>query len=153
MPRTTRLLIVCATLAGAAFAASAAMAQNSGCADGQEILAKRRGLIERLNTLNKNKKMDPRSACKTFGDLVSNGNTAIKWMETNKDWCQVPANLIDGMKADNDRATKFRTQACQAASKVAEMERRAKQQQQSGGGGLLGGDGLTGTMRMPKGAL
>jgi hypothetical protein len=121
--------------------------------EGQEILSKRQGLIQRLNEMNKNKKMDPRSACKTFGDLVANGNTAIKWMETNKDWCQVPPNLIDGMKADNERATKFRGQACDAARKVAEMERRAKQQQQSGGSGLLGGDGLTGTMRIPRGAL
>jgi hypothetical protein len=149
-----RLAIRCTVLSGLVIAAPAALAQSNVCAEGPAILEKRRALIERINALGKNKRPDPQAACRTFGELVTNGSTAMKWIETNGDWCQVPGNLREGIKADHERATKFRAQACDAAKKVADMERRARQQQQGGGGGgLLGGDGLTGPMRMPQGAL
>jgi hypothetical protein len=150
-----RLALACTVLSGLVVVAPSPALANV-CQEGPELLNKRRELIERLNNLNKgNKKQQvhPNVACKAFGELVSNGSSALKWMEANGDWCQVPANLREGMKADHERATKIRAQACDAANKLAAMERRARQQQQSGGGGLLGGDGLTGPARLPQGAL
>jgi hypothetical protein len=156
MPRyATRFLLVCAALSGAVVTAPSVALANV-CQEGPELLNQRRALIEKLNNLNKggkNKQVHPSVACKALSELVTNGSAAMKWIESNGDWCQAPPNLKEGMKADHERATKIRTQACDAAKKVAEMERRAKQQQQSGGSGLLGGDGLTGTMRVPRGAL
>jgi hypothetical protein len=49
----------------------------------------------------------------------------------------------------------LRTQACEAAAKIAEMEKQARAQQQGGGGGggLLGGNTLSGEYKIPRGAL
>ena len=156
MPRhATRFLLVCAALVGAVVAAPSAALANV-CQEGPEILKKRQTLIGKLNELGKggkNKQVHPSIVCKAFGELATNGSEALKWIEVNGDWCQAPPSLKEGMKADHERVTKMRAQACDAAKKFAEMERRAKQQQQSGGSGLLGGDGLTGTMRVPRGAL
>ncbi len=152
------LATACILLSGLVVGAPAAQAQAAGvCQEGPTLLEKRRALIARLNDLGKGKKqVHPNVACKAFGELVSNGTATIKWLETNGDWCQAPGGLRDGMKADHERALKIRGQACDAAKKLADMERKAKQQQQSGGpgtGGLLGGDGLTGPVRLPRGAL
>ena len=95
--------------------------------------------------------MDPKTACSMFGSLVNNGATAVKWLETNKDWCQVPDRSSKSSSKDHARALEMRGKACKAAAQQAAMEKRAKE----GGGssGLLGGDGLTGSFRMPQGAL
>ena len=77
-------------------------------------------------------------------------------MTANKDWCQVPDQLIQSFSEDHKRSQQFKGQACGAAAKMAEMEKRAKQQaqqqQQGGPAGKMGG-GLTGTLSVPKGAL
>lgn len=153
--RAVRSALAGAVLSGALLSTLPAAAQSAVCQQGPELLGKRRALIERLNVMGKSKKMDANVACKNFSELVSNGNATLKWMEANGDWCQVPQNLREGMKADNERASKFKSQACGAANKMAEMAKKARQQQQQGGGGnsLLGGDGLTGPQRMPQGAL
>jgi hypothetical protein len=134
------------TLAGlaagfACLAASPALAQASTC---QEIGKK-------LQALGKAKKgMDPKSACSLFGDLVTNGTTAVKWLEANKDWCQIPDPVVENIKQDHARAVDLRGKACKAAAQQAAMEKKAKE---GGSSGLLGGDGLTGSYRMPQGAL
>ena len=51
------------------------------------------------------------------------------------------------------RSQQFKGQACGAAAKMAEMEKRAKQQAQQGGAAGKMGGGLTGTLSIPKGAL
>ncbi|MBB4040089.1 adenine-specific DNA methylase [Microvirga flocculans] len=136
-----------------------AFAQSSACQEGQKILEERQGLIQQINKLTdggKNKQIDPRAACTIFSKLVVNGNAGQKWMTDNKDWCQIPDQVVEGFTKDHQRSQQFKGQACQAAAKMAEMEKRAKQQaQQAQQGGIAGkmGGGLTGTMSIPKGAL
>ena len=64
--------------------------------------------------------------------------------------------MVEGFSKDHQRSQQFKGQACGAAAKMAEMEKRAKQQAaqqaQQGGPGRMGG-GLTGTLSVPKGAL
>ncbi|HEU6442128.1 MAG TPA: hypothetical protein VFF38_07190 [Microvirga sp.] len=137
------------------FASAPAFAQSSVCQDGQKILLERQSIIKQVNNLTgggKKKQIDPRAACNVFGKLVNNGDAGLKWMTTNKDWCQVPDQVVENFQQDHKRAQTFRTQACGAAAKMAEMEKRAKQQAQQGGPGRIGG-GLTGTLSVPKGAL
>ena len=83
-------------------------------------------------------------------DLVTNGTTAVKWLEANKDWCQIPDPVVENIKQDHARAVDLRGKACKAAAQQAAMEKKAKE---GGSSGLLGGDGLTGSYRMPQGAL
>jgi hypothetical protein len=139
-------------------AAAPAYAQSSDCQQAQKILGERQGLIQKLQSMGgkgKKKQLDPRSACTVFTQLVSNGNTGIKWMDANKDWCQVPDNFVQSFKQDHGNAVEMRGKACAAAAKMAQMEKQAREAQKNGGGGngLLGGGGLTGSYKMPQGAL
>ena len=141
------------------FMSAPASAQSSACQDGQKILQERQGLIQQVNKLTeggKKKQIDPRAACSIFTKLVANGNAGEKWMTENKDWCQIPDQVVENFGQDHKRAQDFKGQACGAAAKMAEMEKRAKQQAQQaqkGGMGNKMGGGLTGTLSVPKGAL
>ncbi|HZW46681.1 MAG TPA: hypothetical protein VFF61_04080 [Microvirga sp.] len=137
------------------FASAPASAQSSACQDGQKILLERQEIIKQVTALTgggKKKQIDPRAACTVFGKLVTNGDAGLKWMTTNKDWCQVPEQVFENFQQDHKRAQTFKGQACGAAAKLAEMEKRAKKQAQQGAPGRIGG-GLTGTLSVPKGAL
>jgi len=137
------------------FASAPASAQSSACQDGQKILLERQEIIKQVTALTgggKKKQIDPRAACTVFGKLVTNGDAGLKWMTTNKDWCQVPDQVFENFQQDHKRAQTFKGQACGAAAKLAEMEKRTKQQAQQGAPGRIGG-GLTGTLSVPKGAL
>jgi hypothetical protein len=153
-----RLTLMAALAAGGIFASAPAFAQSSACVDGQKILVERQEIIKQVSALTgggKKKQIDPRAACTVFGKLVTNGDAGLKWMTTNKDWCQVPDQVLQNFEQDHKRAQTFKGQACGAAAKMAEMEKRAKQQaqqQQQQGGPRMGG-GLTGTLSVPKGAL
>ena len=147
-----------AGLTAAALLATAgpALAQASGCQDGQKFFAERNTLGQQLQkAAGKDKKLDPRTACTVFGKLVSNGESALKWMETNKDWCQIPDQVVENIKQENEKVKGTRAQACKVAAQFNEMEkkaRQAQQQQQQKGGNPFGG-GLTGEYKIPQGAL
>lgn len=133
--------------------AGPAFAQAAGCGDVQKMLLERKSLGERITAAAKGKKqIDARVACTNFGQLVSNGQTLVKWIDTNKDWCSIPDSFAEGIKADHGRAISIRARACTAAAQQAKMEKQARE---GGGqqGGLLGGGGLTGLSKLPQGAL
>lgn len=146
------VLLSSASLFGAV---TPARAQEGVCAKINTFLEDRKALVNRINKLGK--RPDPRNACSLFRNLVSNGDAAIKWLETNKDWCQVPPQFIDGLKADNAKAGEIRTQACRAATQQAAMEKRAREAAQTQNRPpMLGGsegDPVTGRIPVPKGAL
>ena len=143
------------------FATAPAYAQSSACQEGQKILQERQSLVQQINKLTeggKKKQIDPRAACTIFSKLVVNGTAGQKWMTDNKDWCQIPDQVLQNFSQAHKQLQTVKGQACQAAAKMNEMEKKAKQaaaqqQQQGGGRGLLGGGGLTGSYSMPKGAL
>jgi hypothetical protein len=147
-------LAALAGIAGAAglFVSSMPVAaQSSACQELGPQLAERKSLVEAISKLGgKNKKMDAKAACAAFGKLVANGNSTLKWAEANKDWCQIPDQFIQGIKTDHEKVTKIRGQACTAAARQAEMEKKAASGQ---GGGLMGGGGLEGSFKIPQGAL
>jgi hypothetical protein len=147
----------CAALivAGAASGALPAQAQQNTCQQAQTLLGERQALGQQFTkTLTKDKKIDPRAACPVLTKLVANGENTMQWLEGNKDWCQIPDQFAQGLQADHDKVKSLRGQACQAAAKIAQMEKQAKQAQQNGGGGgLLGGNSLTGEYKIPRGAL
>jgi len=146
-----------AFVAGGALLAQvgAAQAQAAGCGDIQKYLGDRKSIASTL-TPAKGKQMDARFACTGFGRLVGNGTSLVKWVDANKDWCQIPDAFVSGIKADHARAIAIRGKACGIAAKVTQMEKRAKEAAASGGGqgsGLLGGGGLEGQSKIPQGAL
>jgi hypothetical protein len=152
--RTPRpqLALAAATLAGAVAGSIPAQAQSAACQELGAHLTERKSLVEAIQKLGggKDKKMDPKAACAAFGKLVANGSTTLKWAETNKDWCQVPDQFIEGIKTDHEKVSKVRGQACSVAAKQAEMEKKAAQ---SGPPGPFGGAGLEQPYKMPQGAM
>lgn len=153
-PRTVAVLTAGFALLGLA-SVTPAFAQAVSCQEIAGTLQERQTLIQRLSALgSKGKKVDPRTACTSFSSLVTNGNKTLKWMEANKDWCQIPDSLVANIKNDHQQAEKLRAQACKVAAQVSEMEKKARSAQGGGGGsGLLGGDGLTGSYKIPQGAM
>jgi hypothetical protein len=131
--------------------AGSAMAQSAACGDIGKQLTARKSIVDRLQKLG-NKNIDPRQACTFFGQLVQNGSVLIKWVDANKEWCQVPDTFAEGIKADHERAQTMRGKACAVAAQVTKAEKRAREAG-PGGGGLLGGNSLEGQYRMPQGAL
>ena len=138
-------------LAALVLAAGEAHAQaNSSCGAIQGQLEQRKAIASSLQAGGK-KKIDAKTACAGFGRLVANGAGILKWLETNKDWCQVPDSFVEGMKNDHAKAQEIRGKACNVAAKMEQMAKQAKSG--GGGGGLLGGGGLTGPTNLPQGAL
>jgi hypothetical protein len=158
----TGFLVAAGAVALSVASAEPAQAQASGCEKAQTFSAERQGIVARLNSSSSSKKkMTPQEACSVLGKLVSNGNTFIAWANTNKDWCQIPDQFVEGLTADNANANKIRGQACNAVKQQAVMIQRARaaqarqaQQKQGGAGSFGGADAVTGgPMRVPPGAL
>ena len=153
MPRTSRLpLPALSLLVGSAMFFCAAPASAQVCQQGAKLIQERQTIIQQLNKAGgKDKKLDPRMACGAFGKLVSNGEESLKWLETNKDWCQIPDQVADNLRQEQTKVKEIRAKACQAAAKFEQMEKQARQQQQQGGNPF--GGGLTGQYKIPQGAL
>ena len=156
-PLALRVALTSALAGFTGLAATPVTAQNAACQEGGKIMNQRQAIVAQLSSLGKNK-IDPRAACPLFGKLVSNGTAALKWMEANKDWCSIPDPFVENFKGDHAKATELRGKACAAAAQVQAIENKARQAQQEGGGaggagGTLGGPGLTGSFKLPQGAL
>jgi hypothetical protein len=144
-------LVIAGLAMAAASSATPALAQAGSCQDITVMLKERQTLIQRIAAMGaKGKKVDARVACTSFTTLVANGTKSVKWMEANKDWCQVPDALIENIRNDHGQAQKLRANACKVAAQVADMEKKAKSGGQTG---LLGGEGLTGSYKIPQGAM
>jgi hypothetical protein len=128
---------------------------NTDCNAIQATLAERKALVGRANAASTSKKkMTPQEACGLFNKLVSNGAAGMKWITANKEWCSIPDSFSVGFKADHEKVTGIRTQICGVAAQATKMEAQARAQAQNGGGGgLLGGPGLSGSFKLPQGAL
>ena len=154
MPRISPLpLPAFALLAGGALLAATAPASAQVCQEGAKLIGERQTIIQQLNKAGgKDKKLDPRMACGAFGKLVNNGEQSLKWLETNKDWCQIPDEVSQNLKQEHEKVKDIRAKACQAAAKFEQMQKQARQQQQQQGGNPFAG-GLTGQYKIPQGAL
>lgn len=136
--------------------AGPAAAQGAACTDLQKTLADRQALIGQANASagTKKVKMTAQQACGLFTKLQVNGQVGLKFIDANKDWCSIPESFSEGFKADHERVTGMRTKICGAAAQQAAMEKKMRAQAaQNQGGGLLGGPGLTGSYKVPQGAL
>jgi len=136
---------------------SPAAAQSAICERIGVLLKQREGIMKRVNGMGK-KNVDPGVACNVFGSLASNGAQTLAFATENKDWCQIPDEFIENLKAGQGQVTKVRAQACNAAKQRTVMEQRARQQAQQaqqGGNSAFGGvDGFSsGPWRIPQGAL
>ncbi len=100
--------------------------------------------VEAINRINAFRKKRPTAsqACSAFTNLVTSESRMVKWMEENKEWCQIPDALIADLKKSSTQSTKARGQACAAAKQEAQ-----------GGAVPRSGAAPRPTVRLPQGAL
>jgi len=128
--------IALATFAFALFAGGGALAQQSCQEDFQKLSVKRMGAIQALNDLGKagKGKMDPTAACAVSKKLVGVEGEMAGYMTKNKEWCNIPDQVLEGFKAAATKTKGFSAQACTAAAKMKEMMDQQREQAANGGG-------------------
>jgi hypothetical protein len=130
---------LCTTLAASA-------AQAGDCnADVAGLTQKRQVFIDKLNVLAKatKGKLDPIASCPTLRGLVVAEGNLLKYLQANKNWCNVPDDAINNLQAADTKSQAFATQACNLAEQV------KKQQQQAASSPTLGVE----AQKLPSGPL
>jgi hypothetical protein len=127
-------------LAGASLLAifvGAGAAHAQSCQEDFAKLTQRRmAQIQALNNLGKagKGKMDPNAACPTAKKLVSIENEMLGYMTKNKEWCNIPDNVVDSFKQAGAKTKNFASQACTVAAKMKQMQQQQREQAANGGG-------------------
>lgn len=120
-----------------AFLAGPGAANAQSCQeDFQKLTQRRMAQIQALNSLGKagKGKMDPNAACPAAKKLVSIENEMLGYMTKNKDWCNIPDNVLDGFKQAGAKTRSFASQACTVAAKMKQMQQQQREQAANGGG-------------------
>lgn len=126
---------------------------GADCNGIQKTLEDRKNLVMKINAGSKSaQKLTAQQACTLFGQLQANGTAGMKWITSNKEWCAIPESFAEGFKADHAKVNGIRTKICGMAAQASKMEAQAREGG-GGGGGLLGGPGLSGSFKLPQGAL
>jgi hypothetical protein len=123
------LLLACVANGGAA--------QAQSCQeDFQKLTERRMAQIQALNALGKagKGKMDPTSACAVSKKLVGVEGEMAGYMTKNKEWCNIPDQVLEGFKTAAAKTKGFSAQACTAAAKMKQMMDQQREQAASGGG-------------------
>jgi hypothetical protein len=147
-------MIAFAAFAAVALEPGSAMAQGSNCAaDFQKLMDPRMALVQRINGFQ-SKRPTPQVACSTLGQLVAADGKLSKWVDENKEWCQIPDTVVEQLKTGAGQAQRARGQACGAAKQQAAAIARARAQARAAQGGGGGGAPPVGSgVRLPQGAL
>jgi hypothetical protein len=58
-------------------------------------------------------KADRKELCTLMNNFVAAETKVVKFLDDNKDWCGVPAQVLTASKASHEKALKFRTAACE----------------------------------------
>ena len=130
--RCAKLLVLVLSLGGVAWAAPS-FAQQSCGEDLQKLAQRREAELTIINNLVKSahgKQIDPTVFCAKSAGLNTAETAMIAYMEKNKDWCQIPDEALDQLKANHAKSVAFSGKACAVAAQIKKM----KEQQAAGGG-------------------
>ena len=141
LSRTTRIAIL---VGAGTLAASAAHAGDCNT-DIAALSAKRQSFITQLNVIAKatKGKLDPVKSCPQLRGLVGAEGQLMKYLESNKNWCNIPDDAVNNLKAAAAKSQTFATQACNIAAQA------KKQQEQASSGPSLGLE----AQKLPAGPL
>lgn len=115
------VLLVAATI-------TADLAQAGDCnTDIAGLSQKRQVFIDKLNVLAKaaKGKLDPVASCPTLRGLVKTEGDLLKYLQANKNWCNVPEDTVANLQAADAKSQSFATQACNLATQVAKQKQQA----------------------------
>lgn len=130
-----------------AFAAAPAAAQSAECEKLAKAFQLRSKTMQEIEGFQKRRPTADK-ACGTFGRLQEQTAAAMSEVEKNGDWCHVPADVLNGLKQQQEQIVEARKGACTAAREQRKAADDARKQGLLGGGDIIGGP-----MRLPQGAL
>ncbi len=95
------------------------------------LMSKRMTEIGALNKISKSGggKLDPVAACPRLRSLAAAEGEVVSYMTKNKDWCNLPDDVVTKMTATHDKTQSFATKACGLVVKMKQMQ--AEQQKQA----------------------
>jgi len=93
-------------------------------ADVAGLMKKRFSVMEKLNTNAKANggKLDPVAGCATLKTLVAADREVLAYFTKNKEWCSIPDDAVENIKADMTKTSGVATQACTAAANMKKMQ-------------------------------
>ena len=107
---------------------AAGAAQAGDCnTDIAGLSQKRQTFIDKLNVLAKASKgkLDPVASCPVLRGLVSAEAQLIKYLDANKNWCNVPDETLGNLKAADAKSQGFATKACEIAAQAKQQQKQA----------------------------
>ena len=116
-----------------------ALAEQDCASDLQKLASRREAALQGINAMvaaSKGHKLDPEAFCTRSRPLNVAEEAMIAYMSKNKDWCQIPDDALNNLKAAHAKSVAFSGKACGVASQIAKMKKQAEQQaqqQQAGG--------------------
>ncbi len=128
---------------------TASFALPDSCNEFQKLSESRGRIIAQINGF-KSKKPSADQACSVLSHLIQADAKILSWMGENKDWCQIPDDVVTGLKQASGQSANFRNKACSAAvQQKKQIGQMRRQQQQQQGGQIAPGAGV----KLPQGAL
>jgi hypothetical protein len=118
--------------------AGPALADQDCAGDLQKLAARREAALNSINEMvaaAKGKKLDPDSFCARSRPLNAAEDAMLAYMVKNKDWCQIPDDAVNQLKASHAKSVAFGGKACTVAAQIKKMKAQAAQAAQQGGGG------------------
>ncbi len=121
---------------GAAAVLAALLSPGLARADCNEdfgkLMSKRMSQINALNVNSKKNggKLDPAAACPELRTLASTEGELVSYIQKNKDWCNIPDDLLQKMTDSRAKTSGFAAKACTFAVKLKQQQQQATQQAQ-----------------------
>ena len=126
-----------AIAAVAVLTATPAFAADDCAGSLQKLAARREAALQGINQMvaaAKGKKLDPEMFCARSRPLNVAEEAMLAYMTKNKDWCQIPDDAINQLKASHAKSVAFGAKACTVAAQIAKMKKQAADAAQQGGG-------------------
>ena len=119
-------------LLAAVTAATSGVARADCNEDFGKLMARRMSQVTALNAISKANggKLDPVAACPRLKALAAIETEVVAYMGKNKDWCNLPDDLVSKMTASRAKSASFAVKACGFAVKMKQMQQQQAQQQQ-----------------------
>lgn len=96
------------------------------------MMSKRMNEINALNKISKSNggKLDPVAACPRLKNLAAAEGEVVSYMTKNKDWCNLPDDMVDKMTATRAKTASLAGKACTFAVKMKQAQQQQANQQQ-----------------------
>ena len=132
--RSSRFPTTGAILGAAAVLLAGVGVARADCNTDFEGLMKRRmAEVGALNAISKanHGKLDPVAACPRLRSLAAAEGAVVSYMTKNKDWCNLPEDVVSRMSATQSKTQTFAAKACTLAVKMKQMQTQQQQQAQT----------------------